>query len=313
MATKVRIGRSRPAGEAGDEAAGAVERLATLLEAGVAPESAWAYLGEFSSHPVIAAIAAGGARGERPAEALDRSVAGRGAVNDAWRSLAAAWIVADACGTPLAPTLRELATALRAGAETERDVDVALTGPVATSRLVTWLPAVGLALGMLMGVDVVAALFGSLLGAGALAAGVVLMLCGRAWTRSMVARATPRRASPGLRLDLTAVALSGGVSVSRATAIVDESLARFGLRGGASAELGRILALADRAGAPAVDLLRSAARQERREARTSGQRAAAALAVRLMLPLGICVLPAFMLLGVAPVVLSIVSSTVGSL
>jgi tight adherence protein B len=47
--------------------------------------------------------------------------------------------------------------------------------------------------------------------------------------------------------------------------------------------------------------------------RIEGKRAAASLAVRLMLPLGVCVLPSFMLLGVAPVVLSIVSSTISSL
>jgi tight adherence protein B len=77
--------------------------------------------------------------------------------------------------------------------------------------------------------------------------------------------------------------------------------------------LERILGLASRAGAPAVDLLRSEAEQARRDARIDGKRAAASLAVRLMLPLGICVLPSFMLLGVAPVILSIVSSTVSSL
>ena len=40
------------------------------------------------------------------------------------------------------------------------------------------------------------------------------------------------------------------------------------------------------------------------------QDAAAVLAVRLMIPLGVCVLPAFMALGVAPLLIAVISSTV---
>jgi tight adherence protein B len=80
-----------------------------------------------------------------------------------------------------------------------------------------------------------------------------------------------------------------------------------------SSALRDTLALAERAGAPAVDLLRSSAQQARRDARVDGMQLAAALGVRLMLPLGVCVLPSFMLIGVAPMVLSIVSSTVGAI
>jgi tight adherence protein B len=304
--------RRKGAGE-GDEVAGTVERLATLLEAGVAPESVWGYLAEFSTHPVIGSVAVAVAAGERPVEALARSKAIRVGRADAWRCLAAAWAVAEACGAPLAPSLRELGDALRDRAQTERAIEVALAGPVATSRLVSWLPLAGLALGTLTGVDVLGTLFGSFLGAAVLAGGLVLMVCGHAWTRTMAARAAPPPGAPGLRLDLVAVALSGGVSATRAAELVAEALTSFGVRTVEGEGLADILALADRAGAPAGELLRSSARQKRRDARSSGQRDAAALAVRLMLPLGICVLPAFMLMGVAPVVLTIVSSTVGSL
>jgi tight adherence protein B len=305
--------RRTSAGEASDEVAGTVERLATLLEAGVAPDTVWLYLAEFSTHPVIGSVAGAVAAGERPVDAFTRSTAIRARRAEAWRSLAAAWAIADACGAPLAPSLRELGGALRDRAQTERAIEVGLAGPVATSRLVGWLPLVGLALGTLMGVDALGTLFGSLAGGAVLAGGLVLMAGGHVWTKAMVARAAPPPGAPGLRLDLVAVALTGGVSAGRSMSLVEGALARFGVRTAADEGLAGILALAERAGAPAADLLRSAARQLRRDARTSGQRSATALAVRLMLPLGICVLPAFMLLGVAPVVLSIVSSTVGTL
>jgi tight adherence protein B len=71
----------------------------------------------------------------------------------------------------------------------------------------------------------------------------------------------------------------------------------------------RILRLAESAGAPATELLTASARQRRRSDRAERRRAAAALGVRLMLPLGVCVLPSFLLLAVVPLLLSLLSST----
>ena len=56
-----------------------------------------------------------------------------------------------------------------------------------------------------------------------------------------------------------------------------------------------------------------AAQQARREAATAAQAKAASLGTTLMMPLGACVLPAFMLLGVAPMMISLFSSTVTGL
>lgn len=307
-----RPGRARP-GRESDEAAGVVERLAMLLEAGIAPESAWGYVAEFSVHPVATAVARAVGQGARPVEAFTSTGACRRSGAEAWRALATAWAVADASGAPLAPSLRQLATALRDRAETERDIEVALTGPLATARLVGWLPVAGSGLGMLMGVDVVGTLLGGILGWGILAIGVGFLLGGRLWTRGLTRRAAPTTAVAGIDLELIAVALTGGVSVARAKALVREASATFGVTVSQESGLERILGLASRAGAPAVDLLRSEAEQARRDMRIEGKRAAASLAVRLMLPLGVCVLPSFMLLGVAPVILSIVSSTISSL
>ena len=67
----------------------------------------------------------------------------------------------------------------------------------------------------------------------------------------------------------------------------------------------------ERPGVPAVVLLRSEADGRRRAARVRSRPARAAeLETRLLLPLGLCVLPAFVLLGVVPIALAIVSSTV---
>jgi tight adherence protein B len=71
-----------------------------------------------------------------------------------------------------------------------------------------------------------------------------------------------------------------------------------------------VLELSARAGVPAAELLRAEAEERRRAARAAAQERAVTLSVRLMLPLGVCVLPAFMALGVLPLLITVVSSTV---
>lgn len=62
-------------------------------------------------------------------------------------------------------------------------------------------------------------------------------------------------------------------------------------------------------GAPPARALRAAAEQVRRDTQSAAHDAAARLAVRLVLPLGLCHLPAFVLVGIVPVVLALVSGT----
>ncbi len=61
-------------------------------------------------------------------------------------------------------------------------------------------------------------------------------------------------------------------------------------------------------GAPSAGLLYAEAAQLRRTAQRDSERRAAALGVRLVIPLGLCSLPAFLCLGVVPVVVAMVPS-----
>jgi tight adherence protein B len=70
-----------------------------------------------------------------------------------------------------------------------------------------------------------------------------------------------------------------------------------------------VLSFSRAAGVPAAALLHAEAEESRRAATADGERRAAELGTRLLLPLGVCILPAFIALGVAPIVVSIVSST----
>ena len=299
-----------------------VHRVAVLLAAGVAPNTAWTYL-DAESVPMVSRVAAAVTTGtsvpsaimaEFPVSAQEVT---HGAPQEAtpeanaWRSVAAAWRVATVAGTPLAPSLRSVAIALRAWADAQREVQIALAGPVATARMVMGLPAVAVGFGILLGFDPLRTLLTTSLGLVFLIIGLVLIGVAAWWNRRLVAQAQPDDINPGLLCELTAIGISGGSSVSRARELVDGALTecRITVMPEDRAVVERIIELSARAGVPSAELLRAEAEELRRLARASAAKKAAVLSVRLMLPLGLCILPAFMVLGVAPLALSLMSST----
>lgn len=138
--------------------------------------------------------------------------------------------------------------------------------------------------------------------------------------------------SPALLLELVDAAVSTGAALPRALGAV--AVALPGEQGDAlarvasSLELGatwdiawasapglldtrRALAVAWETGAAPGPALGAAADRLRRESRSQAREAAARLGVHLVLPLGVCFLPAFVLLGLAPVVLSFAGALLG--
>lgn len=317
------------------ETASTVLQLAVLLQAGVSPARAWEHLarsGDEAAARVTAAL-----EDRMPlSEAIARLD------GDAWREVGVAWKVAATVGAPLAECLRALAAALRDAQEAADDVRVALAEPAGTARLMGWLPLVAVALGAALGFDTFGTLFTNPLGVACLVGGAALILLAQRWTARLVGRARRSRGVPGLDAELLAIALSGGVSIERARTVVrqagglrrdrgDSPSPALGRAHGADAaahadpdagdggdedsdaareraEVDAVLRLSRTAGVPAVELLRASAAHARHRARVEGRLRAAALSSRLLLPLGVCTLPAFLLLGVAPMLLSVMSS-----
>jgi tight adherence protein B len=176
--------------------ASVTHRLAVLLAAGVAPASAWGYVAEGTPGPVPAAVVAGDPA--RVVESILGAARARPALEaGAWRGLAAAWTVATVSGAPLAPSLRQYAASLRALAQVQRDVAVALAAPVSTARIVLALPAVGLLFGLGMGFNTLAVLFTTPIGLACLGLGALLIVAALAWNRRLVGAAQPRDARTG--------------------------------------------------------------------------------------------------------------------
>lgn len=292
-----RKGRSRPDSAVATEAADTVQTLAVLLHAGAAPRAAWQHLAEIGDRAAVSIVG----RTDRGAP-LVAAIEEEGG---AWRDVAAAWEIAGVVGAPLADVLRSISGAMRDAATAADDVRIALAEPAGTARMLLWMPFAGLLLGFAFGFDTIGVIVGTPTGAACVVLGLLLVLAARLWTSRLLSRARPEPGTPGLRSELVAVALSGGASVDRAVRLVAE----VGPRGGDDERLATVLDLSRSAGVPAVELLRAAAAHERHEARVSGRLRAAALSTRLLVPLGVCTLPAFLLLGVAPLLLSVLSST----
>jgi hypothetical protein len=130
-------------------------------------------------------------------------------------------------------------------------------------------------------------------------------------------------------LDLVAAVLHAGVPVTTALRVVGEAAsgqgdARAGqdllrlaerhdfMLGGVDeaapvwvAELDEMLLLARDSGVAVAPLLTATAAEERRRQAADARAAAARLGVRVVLPTGLCLLPAFLLLAIVPLVLAL--------
>ena len=279
-------------------------RIAVLLESGALPARVFTSIAE--------ACEDGDPMGELAHRVSERADHGMGIPNavaaegGAWMWVAAAWRIATAVGAPVSPALRSIAAVANDAHEAANDVRIALAEPAATARLMMWLPAVSIVMGVALGFDSLAVLTTTPIGIACLILGVGLIVLARWWTSRIVAAASPRARVPGLRAELMSIALAGGASTSRAQQLVDDVDLDDGDDASDTAPILRLSAIA---GVPAADLLRASAAAMIAQARADGRLRAARLATRLLIPLGVCTLPAFFLLGVAPMMLSVIAST----
>lgn len=183
-----------------------VQQLAALLKGGRTParlwEEIWDVYGSSGSHAyglsagsgaMLAAARAAAGRGLPVSEAIRRASPSafprRDKESRIWSELAACFDIAEASGCPLADVLTRFAAQLEVEDDADAARQTALAGPKATVSLLTWLPLMGLGLGMALGVDPLAILLGTPWGLAALAAGAGLTVAGRLWSARLVAAA----------------------------------------------------------------------------------------------------------------------------
>ncbi len=146
-------------------------------------------------------------------------------------------------------------------------------------------------------------------------------------------RRPAQEVDPALAIDLVAAAMLSGVPATTALDVVGAALGGAGgslLREAAALTamgadeatawaradpgwepLRRALALAATSGAPSAALLRQAALRVRADRASRRRAAAQRLEVLVLLPMGLCALPAFAALGVVPLVVALAAPLVG--
>lgn len=253
--------------------------------------------------------------------------------------------MSESAGAPLATSME------RAAEHAEERIDAllgrqsALAAPRATGRILSWLPLLGLGLGVLMGSDPVGVLTGSVLGVLTGLLGLGLAFAGRRWTAALVHRAEVESAASNgaeqtsnmppvdtaLVLELLAAQLRAGLAPLAALGTLAEALnsrplhtvcqrlqmgsgwgsAWSGSAAGTFGELRDALAPAYTGGAPSTALLLSLADAHCLSERRAAERAAGRLSVALVVPLGLCSLPAFICLGIVPILISLLPTLTG--
>lgn len=168
-------------------AIGAVENCAHLLKVGMTPQAVMTTLSRQNDR--LAPISRAISLGEEPG----RAIATRGedlppAAAEVFAGMAAVWTVSERSGAPAADMILRYADAQRDALDADRERRIAMAGPRATVRVLSWLPLIGVGLGLLIGVQPVQLISG-LPGRLSIGGGVVLYIAGRWWMKRMMVRA----------------------------------------------------------------------------------------------------------------------------
>ena len=215
------------------------------------------------------------------------------------------WQFAVAVGAPLGSALEQLQQVQRDAARTERELSQAMAVPAATRQLLLWLPVVGLVLAQLAGFDALAGLLNPLgVAAAVIAAGLVAL--GSRWSRRLLPKTHELDPSP-LALLCLQLALRSGQPVPLAKRMIDS---HFGpeVSNQTTVQLHRVLELSLQTGAPIADLILMKAIELREQAASSALIAAQRAGVKLLLPLGLTAMPAFLLMVLIPILISLIQN-----
>ncbi|MEN9287394.1 MAG: hypothetical protein RLZ88_64 [Actinomycetota bacterium] len=209
-------------------------------------------------------------------------------------------------GLPLVETLSGMAVRAEQRTELAREIESAFAAPKATARLMLWLPLLSLGVAQLAGLRPLETLAGNGLAQASLGAGGLLLAIGWFAMKRMVEKRQPNDIDDAELFDLFADTLRSGLSTKEcfelaATHSVSvASTWQF-------AEAKRLIDFAFVNGVRLRSLLLATASAHRASQRAQQITAIERLSVQLMIPLGLVVLPAFVLIGVLPVAIGMMS------
>jgi tight adherence protein B len=221
------------------------------------------------------------------------------------------WRLSSKLGGPAAAALNRLAEVFKEAEKSKEEVKLAFAAPKATAQLVLGLPFVALGLAQAFGLNPLGSIFGSPLGFISVAIGLGLLIIGQLWTQRILARAAPLERDLGCLVDCTVIGLQAGLPLEQARAEAQAAYLVI-FKQEAEVEGAEAIAVAGSlsrsTGAALTQILSGVADRVRERDRYETSSRIARLSIRLMIPLGVAVLPAFILLSVVPIAISLLST-----
>ena len=202
-------------------------------------------------------------------------------------------VLAFELGAPLVPTLSQLEVQLRHEERTSQEIDQAQAVPQATRTLLIWLPVVSFVLAQIMGLGTFTGILHPVGALAALLAGALLFAGYKISGRMLNSFLAPKP-DPTLSLMVLRICLSAG-----------EPLEKIRIRlesypdGGAS----QLVEISKRTGARLSFLIDSELEQLNQKLLSTRIEEARKLSVRLLIPLSLTTLPAFLLLTLPPIII----------
>ena len=219
--------------------------------------------------------------------------------------------VASDAGSSVAKEMEVIAELLGNREKFAQRIVVAQASPKATARLVMWLPVIVLVMAQLIGWNVLGSLVERPIVLLSLFFGTSLLIVSKLITSRMIKGALPQESFAGFFLLGVAIECASGASIAKAKVralVIYEKVFNKPPLELEIVELSKVEKLVEHTGAHVEHLLRSHAQQLQSAELVLSEIRIEKLGVRLMLPLGLGVLPAFVLLAIVPLMVTTLGS-----
>jgi tight adherence protein B len=216
----------------------------------------------------------------------------------------------QAGGSPVL-ALRNLEKIAEQAQENEAKLRLVGTVPKATARLVLLLPLGSTMLGQVLGLGSVAVFFESLPALVSLLIGLLLLMAAQAWSQRILLSASRLQQGDQIVLDAIALCLDAGLPLKQSQDIALISyvdLFEVEVSEQTRLEVAALLRFSEFSGAPTAKLFRNRAEESRRQAAHAQNENLERVSIRLLAPLAVFVLPAFVLITVLPISISLITN-----
>ncbi len=211
--------------------------------------------------------------------------------------------LAQETGSAIGAEIIQIAEQFAEFESAERRIQVLQSAPRASARLIIWLPVALLALAQVSGFPIIEAILGQSFLQLSVGLGLVLLISAKFLSDRMISTAARAESSTGLYLLAVAMNLGSSGSLQRAAGLASQRYEQVFGRApepGEQATLMEIAELTEKNGNPSSEIIRKQADLLQRVEFLDLSQKIEKLSVKLLLPLGLLVLPAFVLIALVP-------------